>query len=108
MDYDSTAAGPDPDVVATTQRRSRKPMRAVVPLVAAHRKGHGVNETIPVGLLDGGEHLLDHPRGTRKSDDNLTTNRNALLPRESMLRVVLASGKTRPSVQSDGGVVYDT
>ena len=111
MDYDF-APDPDPDVVATAQRRRRKPPRVALPLVAAHRMDHGVDDTIPVGLLDGGEHLLDHPRGTRKSDDNNVVtgglNGGVLLPRETMLRVVIASGsKTRPTVQSDGGVLYD-
>ena len=105
MEYDC-ATEEDSDVAATSRRRRRQ--RAVLPLVAAHRQDHGVNDTVPIGLLDGGDHLLDHPRGTRSSDNNLTrcTRRNALLPRELMLQQVIASGKTRPTLQRDGAVVF--
>jgi hypothetical protein len=105
FDSDNT---PDPDVVATTSRLRRRPHRGAVPLVATHRKDHGTTEEIPVSLLDGGEHFLDHPRGTRRSDNNhrVVASTDALLPRELMLRVVVGSGMVRPTIQSDGAIVY--
>jgi DDE superfamily endonuclease len=106
MSKDDLMEDDDPDVIRTSERRGRK--RKTIDLAALHEKEQMVNTPIPAALLDGGEHFLDHARNTRRQDDNRVRVRDgSLLPRESMLDVVIKSGKHRPKLLRDGQLVFD-
>ena len=96
---------PDPDDVRTSERHRRK--RKVVEFTPTHQQKHSDNSPIPVALLDGGQHFLDHPRNTRRQDENRITSRGLALPRETMLQLVIQSGKHRPKLLRDGQLQYD-
>jgi hypothetical protein len=92
---DSSGADPDPDRFSAPSRNCKKKQKCLE-LIAAHEKDYGVEDVVPTDLLDGGKHRRDHPRGTRKRDDTRTvTSRGDTLPRESMLQVVIDSGKVQ-------------
>lgn len=55
---------------------------------------HGETTPIPTQLIDGGNHFADYPQSLRRRIERRFAN--IVLPRESMLRQVIDSGRDRP------------
>ena len=60
---------------------------------------HGETTPIPTQLIDGGNHFADYPQCLRRCIERRFTT--VELPRESMLRQVIESGRDRPDANKE-------